>query len=344
MSRLRNGSTLTGAVLITSLGLFSAVANAQNVEPVPPAAGQQTPPVQTATTAPVKAADETNAAFLARVNSANPDTVALAAAELFKQSPTQATVKDLAGIASSTDAANADMTGKVTNGFPIIAVSTSAAQFSEQVSGLILSDSSQLPTIVALAQKVGNKDFSEVVGEGLALAYSTAMQRGNTILAAAIQLQTKGAGVPSDLLIAFSENIQGTAAGPAAPAAAAGCRLTDRWRRRFTCKRQQHRRLGNSGLTSRHGTGRRRSRTGWRWRQRWHHRQRRNHHNQQLLCRAPFNRQHQHASQHKSRLNPVLPPCLREWRPPVLSCNRDLAGATPAKKSEADSCCKGTIP
>ncbi len=36
MSRLRNGSTLTGAVLITSLGLFSAVANAQNVEPVPP--------------------------------------------------------------------------------------------------------------------------------------------------------------------------------------------------------------------------------------------------------------------------------------------------------------------
>ncbi len=222
MSRLRIGSTLTGAVLITSLGLFSAVANAQNVEPAPPAAGQQTPPVQTATTGtPVKAADETNAAFLARVNSSNPDTVSLAAAELFKQSPTQATVKDLAGIAASTDAANAEMTGKVTNGFPIIAVSTSAAQFSEQLSGLILSDSSQLPTIVALAQKVGNKDFSEVVGEGLALAYSTAMQRGNTILAAAIQLQTKGAGVPSDLLIAFSENIQGTAAGPAAPAAAA---------------------------------------------------------------------------------------------------------------------------
>ncbi len=222
MSRLRIGSALTGAVLITSLGLFSAVANAQNVETAPPAAAQQTPPVQTATTGtPVKAADETNAAFLARVNSSNPDTVSLAAAELFKQSPTQATVKDLAGIASSTDAANAEMTGKVTNGFPIIAVSTSAAQFSEQLSGLILSDSSQLPTIVALAQKVGNKDFSEVVGEGLALAYSTAMQRGNTILAAAIQLQTKGAGVPSDLLIAFSENIQGTAAGPAAPAAAA---------------------------------------------------------------------------------------------------------------------------
>ena len=57
----------------------------------------------------VKVADETNAAFLARVNSSNPDTVSLAAAELFKQSPTQATVKDLAGIASSTDAANADM-------------------------------------------------------------------------------------------------------------------------------------------------------------------------------------------------------------------------------------------
>ena len=38
------------------------------------------------------------------------------------------------------------------------------------------SDSSQLPAVVALAQKVGNKDFSEVVGEGLALAYSAAMQ------------------------------------------------------------------------------------------------------------------------------------------------------------------------
>ncbi|KJF73079.1 hypothetical protein [Agrobacterium arsenijevicii] len=222
MSRLLNGSALTGAVLITSIGLFSAVANAQNVETAPPAVEQQTPPVQSAATgAPVKAADETNAAFLARVQSTNPDTVSLAAAELFKQSPTQGTVKDLVGIASSTDAATADLTGKVTSGFPIIAVSTSAAQFSEQLSGLVLSDSTQLPTIVALAQKVANKDFSEVVGEGLALAYSTAMQRGNTILAAAIQLQTKGVGVPSDLLIAFSENVQGTAAGPAAPAAAA---------------------------------------------------------------------------------------------------------------------------
>lgn len=140
---------------------------------------------------------------------------------MFKQSPAPGTVKDLITIASSTDAATADIAGEVTNGFPIIAVSTSAAQFSEQLSAMVLNDSSQLPVVVALAQKVANKDFSEVVGEGLALAYSTAMQSGNTILAAAIQLQTKGTGVPSDLLIAFSENVQGTAAGPAAPAAAA---------------------------------------------------------------------------------------------------------------------------
>ncbi len=146
MSRLRNGSAFTGAVLIASIGLFSAVANAQNVETVPPAAEQQTPPVQSAATgAPVKAADETNAAFLARVQSTNPDTVSLAAAELFKQSPTQGTVKDLVGIASSTDAATADLTGKVTSGFPIIAVSTSAAQFSEQLSGLVLSDRPSCP-------------------------------------------------------------------------------------------------------------------------------------------------------------------------------------------------------
>lgn len=222
MSRLHSGSTLSGVMLIASLGLFSAVANAQGVEPAPPAAPQQVTPVQTvATGAPVKAADETTAAFLTRVNTANPETVSLAAAELFKQSPTSVTIKDLVTLASSTDATAADMTGKVTSGFPIIAVSTNAAQFSEQLSALVLSDSSQLPTIVALAQKVANKDFSEVVGEGLALAYSTAMQRGDTILAAAIQLQTKGTGVPSDLLIAFSENVQGTAAGPAAPAAAA---------------------------------------------------------------------------------------------------------------------------
>ncbi len=222
MSRLRNGSTLAGAILVTSIGLFSAPANAQTVETAPPAAQQQTPPVESAATgAPVKGADETNAAFLARVHSTNPGTVAVSAAELFKQSPAPGTIKDLITIASSTDAATADVAGEVTSGFPIIAVSTSAAQFSEQLSALVLSDSSQLPTIVALAQKVANKDFSEVVGEGLALAYSTAMQRGDTILAAAIQLQTKGTGVPPDLLIAFSENVQGTAAGPAAPAAAA---------------------------------------------------------------------------------------------------------------------------
>lgn len=218
MSRLRNGSTLTGAILMTSVVLFSAAANAQNVETAP----AQAPAAESAAaSAPVKAADETTAAFLARVHGTSPDMVTLSAAELFKQSPTQGTVGDLITIASSTDAAAADLTAKVTNGFPVIAVSTSAAQFSEQLSALVLSDSSQLPAIVALAQKVANKDFSEVVGEGLALAYSTAMQRGNTILAAAIQLQTKGTGVPSDLLIAFSENIEGTAAGPAAPAAAA---------------------------------------------------------------------------------------------------------------------------
>ncbi|MCZ7464430.1 hypothetical protein [Rhizobium rhizogenes] len=216
MSRLHNGPTLAGAVLIASIGFSPA--NAQNVEPVPPAAPQQATPAQGV--APVKTADETTAAFLGRVNATNPENVSLAAAELFKQSPTQVTVGDLVTVASSTDAAAADMTGRVTSGFPIIAVSTSAAQFSEQLSALILSDSSQLPTIVALAKKVANKDFSEVVGEGLALAYSTAMQRGDTILAAAIQLQTKSVGVPSDLLIAFSENVQGTAAGPAAPAAA----------------------------------------------------------------------------------------------------------------------------
>lgn len=217
MSRLHNGPTLAGAVLIASIGFSSA--NAQNVEPVPPTIPQQATPAQGVS--PVKTADETTAAFLGRVNAANPENVSLAAAELFKQSPTQITVGDLVTLASSTDAAAADMTGRVTSGFPIIAVSTNAAQFSEQLSALILSDSSQLPTIVALAKKVANKDFSEVVGEGLALAYSTAMQRGDTILAAAIQLQTKSVGVPSDLLIAFSENVQGTAAGPAAPAAAA---------------------------------------------------------------------------------------------------------------------------
>ncbi|WP_223567341.1 hypothetical protein [Agrobacterium tumefaciens] len=222
MPRIRNGSMLVGAMFVASMGLFSTVANAQNVDSVPPAAPQQTPSVESAATgAPVKAADEATAAFLARVNTTNPDTVSITAAELFKQSPTQGMIKDLVTIASSTDAATADVTGKVTSGFPIIAVSTSAAQFSEQLSALILSDSGQLPTIVALAQKVGNKDFSEVVGEGLALAHATAMRNGNTILAAAIQLQTKGANVPADLLIAFSENIEGTAAGPAAPAAAA---------------------------------------------------------------------------------------------------------------------------
>lgn len=219
MPRIHNGSMLVGAMFIASMGLFSAVANAQNVEATPPAAPQQTPSVESAAT-PVRAADESTAAFLGRVNTTNPDSVSITAAELFKQSPTQAIVKDLVTIASSTDAATADVTGKVTSGFPIIAVSTSAAQFSEQLSALILSDSGQLPTVVALAQKVGNKDFSEVVGEGLALAHATAMRNGNTILAAAIQLQTKGPGVPSDLLIAFSENIQGTAAGPAAAAAA----------------------------------------------------------------------------------------------------------------------------
>lgn len=222
MPRIRNGSMFVGAIFIASMDLFSAAANAQNVEAAPPVAQQQAPAVESAATgAPVKAADETTAAFLARVNTTNPDTVSMAAAELFKQSPTQGMIKDLVTIASSTDAAAADVTGKVTSGFPIIAVSTSAAQFSEQLSALILSDSGQLPTIVALAQKVGNKDFSEVVGEGLALAHATAMRNGNTILAAAIQLQTKGANVPADLLIAFSENIAGTAAGPAAPAAAA---------------------------------------------------------------------------------------------------------------------------
>lgn len=217
MSRLHNGPALAGAMLIASMGF--SYANAQSIEPAPPPAPQQATPAPVV--ALVKTADETTAAFLGRVNTANPETVSLAAAELFKQSPTQVTVGDLIALASSTDAAAADMTGRVTSGFPIIAVSTNAAQFSEQLSALILSDSSQLPTIVALAKKVANKDFSEVVGEGLALAYSTAMQRGDTILAAAIQLQTKSVGVPSDLLIAFSENVQGTAAGPAAPAAAA---------------------------------------------------------------------------------------------------------------------------
>lgn len=220
MSRPRNGSTLTGAVLMAGMVAFSVSANAQNVETAPVVA--QTPTIESVpAAAPVKAADETTAAFLGRVHDTNPDMVTLSAAELFKQSPTPGTIGDLVAIASSTDAAAADLTGKVMGGFPVIAVSTSAAQFSEQLSALVLSDSGQLPAIVALAQKVANKDFSEVVGEGLALAYSTAMQRGNTILAAAIQLQTKGTGVPSDLLIAFSENIEGTAAGPAAPAAAA---------------------------------------------------------------------------------------------------------------------------
>ncbi|NTZ91249.1 hypothetical protein [Agrobacterium tumefaciens] len=220
MSRPRNGSTLAGAVLMASMVAFSVSANAQNVETAPIVA--QTPTTESApAAAPVKAADETTAAFLGRVQGTNPEMVTLSAAELFKQSPTPGTIGDLIAIASSTDAAAADLTGKVMGGFPVIAVSTSAAQFSEQLSALVLSDSGQLPAIVSLAQKVANKDFSEVVGEGLALAYSTAMQRGNTILAAAIQLQTKGTGVPSDLLIAFSENIEGTAAGPAAPAAAA---------------------------------------------------------------------------------------------------------------------------
>lgn len=224
MSRPRNGSTLTGAVLMAGMVVFSASANAQNaqnVEAAPVVA--QTPTMESApaAAAPIKAADETTAAFLSRVHGTNPDMVTLSAAELFKQSPTPGTISDLITIASGTDDAAADLTGKVMGGFPVIAVSTSAAQFSEQLSALVLSDSGQLPAIVALAQKVANKDFSEVVGEGLALAYSTAMQRGNTILAAAIQLQTKGTGVPSDLLIAFSENIEGTAAGPAAPAAAA---------------------------------------------------------------------------------------------------------------------------
>ncbi|KAJ32284.1 hypothetical protein BW45_24455, partial [Agrobacterium tumefaciens] len=222
MSRLLNGSALTGVILIIGTVIVSASAHAQNVEPAPGAPQQQAAPAQNvATGAPVKSPDESTAAFLGRVNTTSPDMVPLAAAEAFKQSPTSPTVRDLIAVASSTDAATAELAAKVMGGFPIIAVSTSAAQFSEQISALVLSDSSQLPAVVALAQKVGNKDFSEVVGEGLALAYSAAMQNNNTILAAAIQLQTKGAGVPSDLLIAFSENIEGTAAGPAAAAAPA---------------------------------------------------------------------------------------------------------------------------
>nr|WP_236774077.1 hypothetical protein [Agrobacterium tumefaciens] len=223
MPRIRNGSMLVGAMFIAGMGLFSAVANAQNVETAPPAAPQQAPSVESAVTgAPVKADDETTAAFLSRVNTTNPDTVSIAAAELFKQSPTQGMIRDLVTIASSADAATADVTGKVTSGFPIIAVSTSAAQFSEQLSSLILSDSGQLPTIVALAQKVGNKDFSEVVGEGLALAHTTAMRNGNSILAAA-----------------------------------------DRRSRFLAGKRQQHRRFGNGRCRRRHRTGGWRKPAGW---------------------------------------------------------------------------------
>lgn len=95
MPRIRNGSMLVGAMFIASMGLFSAVANAQNVETTLPAAPQQAPSVESAATgAPVKAADETTAAFLSRVNTTNPDTVSIAAAELFKQSPTQGTIRD----------------------------------------------------------------------------------------------------------------------------------------------------------------------------------------------------------------------------------------------------------
>ena len=126
MSRLHNGPALAGAMLIASMGF--SYANAQSIEPVPPPAPQQATPAPVV--APVKTADETTAAFLGRVNTANPETVSLAAAELFKQSPTQVTVGDLIALASSTDAAAADMTGRVTSGFPIIAVSTNAAQFS----------------------------------------------------------------------------------------------------------------------------------------------------------------------------------------------------------------------
>lgn len=286
MSRLRNGSTLTGAILMTSVVLFSAAANAQNVETAP----AQTPAAESAAaSAPVKAADETTAAFLARVHGTNPDMVTLSAAELFKQSPTQGTVGDLITIASSTDAAAADLTAKVTNGFPVIAVSTSAAQFSEQLSALVLSDSSQLPAIVALAQRSRTRTSPKLSAKVWRLPIPRRCRGAIRYWQPPFSCRPRArAYLPTFLSPSAKTSRNG---GWSCGTCGCGRRcIADRRRRVHTGQRKQHRRLGDRRPDRwRYGTSRWFWRPGWPW-------------------QIAFNRQHQHRDKHKPRLNLMSSP------------------------------------
>ena len=198
-------------IAFSGLLFVSAIANAQSTDAA-------VPQVQAESSSTISRNDgESVSDFLARAGASDPASVSGLVGGLIAANPTE--FAQVAAFATDSSTPSA-LAAEVIRGIALSAQNPVTA--AQQASSYALANPANPAAIVTLARTANEPTFSEVMGEGLALAANTRRSEGNTGAASGIATQATAPTAPTELTRAFSDNFVQTAAPAAAAAGAAG--------------------------------------------------------------------------------------------------------------------------
>ncbi|AYD00583.1 hypothetical protein [Neorhizobium sp. NCHU2750] len=200
------------AMALAGVVVMSPVVNAQTTDGA--AVASEVPAV---TTPPARVEGETTANYLARIGAADPGSVSGVIEQMLQSSPTEFAA--VAAFASDPGTQPA-LASEAVRGLAQSA--KNPVVVAQQASAYALSNPANAASIVSIARQASESTFSQVMGEGLALAANTRRSEGNTGAASGIQTQATAPTAPTELTKAFTDNFVQTAAPAAASTAAAG--------------------------------------------------------------------------------------------------------------------------
>jgi hypothetical protein len=155
--------------------------------------------------------------FLARVGTSDQASVSGLVGGMIAANPAE--FAQIAAVATDAGTPSA-LAAEIIRGIALSAQNPVTA--AQQASSYALANPANPAAIVTLARAANEPTFSEVMGEGLALAANTRRSEGNTGAASGIATQATAPTAPTELTRAFSDNFVQTAAPAAAAAGAAG--------------------------------------------------------------------------------------------------------------------------
>lgn len=195
-----------GIFLCSNIAIAQETAQSQQIEP---ASAQSRNP------------GEGLADYVSRLSANNPQGLAGAIATILRDNPADlAEIMKLVGDSASPNIVASD----VARGL-VLATAANPVAVAQQTSAFAMADSANTALVITLARQANTNAFSEVLGEGLALAASALRAQGTSsgnAGAVAIQAQATAQAAPLALAEAFMDNYILTAAGAAGPGAAAG--------------------------------------------------------------------------------------------------------------------------